>query len=295
MRAFLTSVALGIGALLSAQQAWTLDECVKRAEARNLSIQRAMYDRDFAVQGQEAAKWGLLPNLNAAATHGYNWGQTIDRYTNTFATDRVRTNNFFLSSNWTLFGGLSQQNQFKKAKLDNLSAEESLAAARVDVQSGVVARFMEMLSADARIKAANITAERTREQITLTEAMVEAGRTARVELLDLRSQLAREEYDIVTAENQYQQARLRMAQLLQLTPQESSVFSISAPQLDAFEPQEPVVSVEQVMQRVLETHPAYKRTKLDLENVPSTLLVLGAYPRFSSVRTWRRATRAAMR
>ena len=271
MRAFLTSVALGIGAALSAQQAWTLDECVKRAEARNLSIQRAMYDRDFAVQGQEAAKWSLLPNLNAAATHGYNWGQTIDRYTNTFATDRVRTNNFFLSSNWTLFGGLSQQNQFKKAKLDNLSAEESLAAARLDVQSGVVARFMEMLSADARIKAANITAERTREQITLTEAMVEAGRTARVELLDLRSQLAREEYDIVTAENQYQQARLRMAQLLQLTPQESSVFSISAPQLDAFEPQEPVVSVEQVMQRVLETHPAYKRTKLDLESAERSI------------------------
>jgi outer membrane protein len=266
MRFPTTLALLFFGTALMAQQAWTLDQCVARAEARNLSIQRSAYDREFAVQSEQQAKWGFLPDLNAAATHGYNWGQTIDRYTNTFATDRVRTNNFFLGSNWTLFGGMSQQNQFKKAKLDNLSAEESLAAARVDVLSAVVARFMEMLSAEERIRAANTNADRTREQITLTEALVTAGRTARVELLDIRSQLAREEYDIITAENQYQQARLRMAQLLQLTPQESAGFSISAPALETFEPQEPTATVEGVMERVLETHPAYKRSKLDVES-----------------------------
>jgi len=276
MRLLPTLALLITGTALTAQQAWTLDQCVARAEEKNLSIQRAAYDREFAAEGERFAKWGFLPDLNAAATHGYNWGQTIDRYTNTFATDRVRTNNFFLGSNWTLFGGMSQQNQFKKAKLDNLSAAESLAAARVDVLSAVVARFMEMLSAEERIKAANINADRTREQIVLTDALVTAGRTARVELLDIRSQLAREEYDIITAENQYQQARLRMAQLLQLTPQESAVFSISAPALADFEPQEPNASVEQVMARVLETHPAYKRTQLDMESAERSIEIARA-------------------
>ncbi|MBK9627660.1 MAG: hypothetical protein IPO56_08130 [Flavobacteriales bacterium] len=90
--------------------------------------------RDFAAVGKQGAQWGFLPNLNAAATHGYNWGQTIDRYTNTFATDRVRTNNFYLGSDWMLFGGLSQQNQFKQAKLDNLSAEEGAWQQRDDVR-----------------------------------------------------------------------------------------------------------------------------------------------------------------
>jgi len=260
----------------SSQEAWTLQQCAARAEARNLSIQSASYDRDFAAAGERGAKWGFLPDLNAAATHGYNWGQTIDRYTNTFATDRVRTNNFYLGSNWTLFGGMSQQNLFKKARLDNFSAEESLAAARVDVLSAVVARFMEMLSAEERIKAATVNTDRTREQLTLTEALVEAGRTARVELLDIRSQLAREEYDIITAENQYQQARLRMAQLLQLDPQESMAFRITAPELVDFEPLEPTASVDLVMQRVLETHPAYKRRKLDVESAERSVEIARA-------------------
>lgn len=259
-----------------AQGAWTLEQCVSRAEDKNLSIRAAAYDRDFAAEGERGAKWGFLPDLNAAATHGYNWGQTIDRYTNQFATDRVRTNNFYLGSNWTLFGGLSQQNQFKRSEIDRLSAEEALAAARVDVLSAVVARFMEMLSAEERIRAATVNADRTREQITLTEAMVEAGRTARVELLDIRSQLAREEYDIITAENQYQQATLRMAQLLQLSPQESQAFSITAPELQAFEPQAPTTTVEQVMVRVLETHPAYKRTKLNVESAERSVEIARA-------------------
>jgi outer membrane protein len=139
-----------------------------------------------------------------------------------------------------------------------------------------VARFMEMLSAEERIKAAGINAERTREQVALTEVLVEAGRTARVQLLDIRAQLAREEYEIITAENQYQQARLRMVQLLQIDPQEATVFSISAPALEAFEPQEPTASVDQVMQRVLETHPAYKRRKLDVESAERSVEIARA-------------------
>jgi outer membrane protein len=111
-----------LASIVVAQEPWDLSRCIARAEDMNLSMQSAGYDRDLAIVGENGAKWGFLPDLNAAATHGYNWGQTIDRYTNTFATDRVRTNNFFLGSNWTLFGGLSQQNQYKKAKLDNLSA-----------------------------------------------------------------------------------------------------------------------------------------------------------------------------
>ena len=275
-RTFLLPIVLFCSGFLSAQTGWTLEQCMTRAEERNLSLVTAGYERDLVFQDERAAKWGFLPNLNGAATYGYNWGQTIDRYTNTFATDRVRTNNFFLSSNWNLFSGFSQQNQYRKAKLDNLSAEEGIAAARVNVLTSVVQRFMEMLGAEEQIKASRITTERTREQIVLTEAMVEAGRTARVELLDLRAQLAREEYDLVSAENIYQQSRLQMAQLLQLTPVETNTFSIVPPSLSSLEPTEPTATVEQIMQRVRETHPAYKQAQLKVESAERSVEIARA-------------------
>lgn len=259
-----------------AQTSWTLEQCVARAEERSLSTQQAAYDQEFAGQNERLAKWGFWPNLNAAATHGYNWGQTIDRYTNTFATDRVRTDNFWLGSTWTLFGGLRQQNQLKKARLDVRSASESLAAARVTVRSLVVARYMEMLSAKERIKAATLTADRTREQITFTDALVTAGRLARVELLNLQAQLAREEYDLITAENQLVQSRLRMAQLLQLNTQEAAGFDVSVPEIGTFEPQEPTVSVDQVMAHVRETHPSFKKAQMDVESAERSIEIARA-------------------
>ena len=82
----------------SAQQKWTLQQCVQRAEEKNLTLRDAQLEAELADKAHDQAYWSFLPNLNAGATHGYNWGKTIDRYTNTFAEERVRTNNFYLSS-----------------------------------------------------------------------------------------------------------------------------------------------------------------------------------------------------
>ena len=80
---------LARGAITYRQSTWTLQQCADRAVEKNLAVRAAELDRDIAGQDLRAANFGFLPDLNAAATHGYNWGQAIDRYTNTFATDRT--------------------------------------------------------------------------------------------------------------------------------------------------------------------------------------------------------------
>lgn len=70
-----------------------------------LTVRDAQLNADTADRVHDQAFWSFLPNLNAGGTHGYNYGRVIDRFTNTFATDRVRTNNFWLSSNLTLYQG----------------------------------------------------------------------------------------------------------------------------------------------------------------------------------------------
>ena len=86
-----------------AQQKWSLQQCLQRAEDKNLSIRDAQLDAELADRTHDQAKWNFAPSLNAGATHGYNWGKTIDRYTNSFATDRVRTNNFWLGTDLSLY------------------------------------------------------------------------------------------------------------------------------------------------------------------------------------------------
>ena len=264
-------LALVAGPSLSAQTPWTLEQCADRAVEKNLAVRAAQLDREIAGEDLRAANWGFLPDLNAAATHGYNWGQAIDRYTNTFATDRTRTNNFWLNSSWDLFRGLRQHQLKKRSELDVEAAGEAVEAARVDVLAQVVARYMDMLSARETITAARQQASRTQEQITFTEALVEAGRLPRVDLLDLQAQLAREELDVVTNENLFDRARLQMVQLLQLSPQEAATFDIATPSLAAVQPSDPDADLAALLERVLATHPAYQNAQLQVESAERSI------------------------
>ncbi|MCB0795892.1 MAG: TolC family protein [Flavobacteriales bacterium] len=262
---------LCIGESVLAQTTWTLQQCADRAVETNLAVRSAHLDRQIAGEDLRGANWGFLPDLNAAATHGYNWGQAIDRYTNTFATDRTRTNNFWLNSNWDLFRGLRQHQLRKRSTLDVQAAEEAIGAARVDVLTQVVARYMEMLSARENIEAAKQQAVGTRERIAFTQALVEAGRLARVDLLDLEAQLAREEFDVVSNENLFDRARLQMTQLLQLTAEESRAFDIATPSVNAIQVSDPDADLPALLERVLATHPAYQNARLQMESAERSI------------------------
>ena len=65
----------------------------------------------------------MLPSLNSSVSHAYNFGRTIDPYTNTFTVDRVRNNNIGLSSSVTLFAGFQNINNIRKSNFDYLAAK----------------------------------------------------------------------------------------------------------------------------------------------------------------------------
>ena len=64
-----------------------------------------------------AAKGAFLPNLNASSSFGVNIGQTIDPFTNQFATDAIQSSNVGLSSGLTLFNGFQNHLNLRRAKL----------------------------------------------------------------------------------------------------------------------------------------------------------------------------------
>lgn len=256
----LAAIALWSGTT-SAQQPWTLEQCVARAEERNLAVLNASLDAELAGETREQAYWNLAPNLNGVATHGYNYGRVVDRFTNTFATDRVRTNNFYLSSTIVLFQGLQKQNAIKRTDLDAKAAQLGIEAARNQVRLEVVQAFLDVLGLRERLAAAESQAASTREQIARTQALVEAGRLARADLLSLESQLAQEEYTITDISNQRDQRTLALARSLQLEPQEAMDFDIQGPAISALRVMEPTATANEVLANVLRTNPSFAQAE----------------------------------
>lgn len=247
---------------LSAATPWSLQQCLERAEQRNLSVRNAELDAQLAERAKEQAYWSFLPNLNAAATHGYNWGQTIDRFTNTFATDRVRSNNFYLSSEVALFQSGRKHRELEVAKLDEEAAKRGFEAARNDIRTEVARAFINVLGLRERLVVAEQQIALTNEQIAVTRAMVEAGRVPRSEVYDNEAQLAQEEYSATDLRNQVDLALLSLGQLLQLDPEEMNDFDIAAPAVEATAVVEPRVAEGEVMARVLADNPAYARAQI---------------------------------
>lgn len=269
-----STLVLCVSALVAnAQQSWTLQQCLQRAEDKNLNVRDAQLNAELADRVHDQAFWSFLPNLNAGGTHGYNYGRVIDRFTNTFATDRVRTNNFWLNSDLALYQGGRLRNTHKQAATDEAAALKGLEAARNDVRTEVVRGFINVLGLRERITAAEAQMANTREQMNRVDALVEAGRSARVELLDIQAQFASEEYNVTDLRNQLEQATLQLGQALRLEPAEQSTFNIVAPPIGNLDLSEPTATEADVLARVLASNPAYAQAELSAQSAEQGITI----------------------
>lgn len=266
MRTVLASLLLFSFAAARSQAPMTLEQCLAKAQERNLDVRNAALDADLADKAHDQAYWSFLPNLNGAATHGYNWGKTIDQYTNTFATDRVRTNNFYLSSDVLLFQGLRKQNTLKQADLDEKAAGKALEAMRNDVSTAVVRAFLDLLGLQEQVRAAEVQAAATKGQEAVTQALYDGGRVARADLLDMQAQLAQEEYTVEDLKIQADKAKLTLAQLMLLEPGELDSFKVAAPPIGDLAITEPSATVDEVLAKVVASNPAYAQAGLAVQS-----------------------------
>ena len=276
MRKVLSVVLVLTAQTIIAQEKWTLQQCIARADERNLAVLNATLDAQLADQNQDRTYWDLLPDLNGVATHGYNYGRVIDRFTNTFATDRVRTNNFYLSSQVDLFRGLSKQGAIKQARFDAEAAMRGIEAARNDVRVAVVGSFLNVLGLRERITAAETQAANTREQIARTQVLVDAGRLARAELLTTEAQLAQEEFTVTDLRNQHDQELLNLGRTMQLEAAEMRSFDITGPPISDLDVMAPAASVDQVLETVVRTHPAYAQAELQVKSAERSVAIAQA-------------------
>ena len=106
MRAiFFAFACLSFAAWGQTSDTWTLERCLEHAFEHNLQLKQSQLGLRQSEIATLTAKGAFLPNLNASSSFGVNIGQTIDPFTNQFATDAVQSSNVGLSSGVTLFNG----------------------------------------------------------------------------------------------------------------------------------------------------------------------------------------------
>lgn len=268
MRKIIFALALLIPALvINAQEendVWTLQRCLNHAQEHNLTIklQKLNVEQNEAMLLQQKA--GMLPSLSAYANHDYNWGRTVDRFTNDFADSRILSQNFYLSSGVTLFNGFRMLNELKQRQLMLEASKMDVEKTLDDIQIAVVTAYLQVIFSTELVEVTKSQVDITRQQVDQTRKQVEAGALAQGALLNVESQLAQEELNLVNAQNQLEIAMLDLKQILEL-PQQAS-FNVSVPDITIKENAEIDKTAAQVYQYAVENRPAIKSAELRVES-----------------------------
>ena len=214
----------------TAQKAWSLLECIDYALVNNIAVKQNEVSTELARLSVAQSRYSMLPTLNTSVGRNYNFGRTIDPFTNQFTTQQVESDNWSLNTGVTLFSGFQLQNTLKQSQLNYLAGKSDLQKIKNDISLNVISSYLQVLYTKEQMKVAQARVEQSREQRDRILRLVNAGSAVQGTLLDAEAQLTNEELSRITAENQLISARLAITQLLQLNSPEG--FDVLDPSVE---------------------------------------------------------------
>ncbi|MEI8004830.1 MAG: TolC family protein [Bacteroidota bacterium] len=253
------------------QKVWTLEDCINYALENNLDIQKQVQTVESYKANLTQSALGLLPNLNANGTNFWNFGQTIDQYTNTFATTTVRSNNFYISSNMVLFNGLQKLNTVKQSQIMVLAGKYDLDVLKNNISLSVAGYYLDILFNSELLDVAKQQLEITRLQVGRIQKMVDAGSSARGDLLNIQAQRAAEELTQVQAANTLSISYLSLQQLIDMPVAKD--FRVEKPVLkEVAAPKQPVTP-EIIYEHALKDRPEIRSAELRVDAAQKRLAI----------------------
>jgi outer membrane protein len=198
------------------QKQWTLEECIVYAYQNNLQLRQAENNVRTARENLIMNKGAMLPTLNASTSYNYNLGRTIDPFTNQYSNNHITSNNYSLNASITLFNGLQIQNSIKQTQATYEAYKLEVERLKNDIALNVAAAYLQILMSEEIFTNSQNQIDITNEQIRRTTQLSEAGRISPYLLFDLQAQLASEEAQRISAENQVQVALLILTQYMNM-------------------------------------------------------------------------------
>jgi outer membrane protein len=258
---------------------WTLLECVDYALENNLTVKNQELTVGINEVNVLQSKLNLLPSVNGSANYGRNWGRSINPGTN-IVTNQEQDNGFgSLSANWTLFSGMRNLNTIKQSEA-NLSARQyDLEKSRNDIILLVVTYYTNVIFNKELFENAKSQLESTTSQMERTEKQVNAGALPRSSLLDLQSQVASSELNVINAENSVNFSLLQLKQVMQIPAFQP--LEIEIPEIELNESDLADLNPQRVYEIALATMPEVKSADKNVESALRSIKVNqgGYYPR----------------
>ena len=213
---FLNIVFASFAFFATAQNKITLKQAIEIGIKNNIDVLQS----DLLMQKEDItlkqSKENMLPNLNASADHGYNYGRSIDPFSNSFINQKVGYASYGASSNLLLFNGFSLQNQIKSDKLGYQASKMELQQAKDNLTINIILAYLQVLSAEDILTQSKEQVDVTQKQVDRLSILNEKGAILPADFYDLKGQFATDQIAIVDNKTNLETAKLNLVQLLNI-------------------------------------------------------------------------------
>ncbi len=263
---------LGAVVTSEAQQAWSLESCIQYAMENNIQIKQRVLNTEYNENLVKLSKLGQIPNLNASSNYTYSLGRALDQTTYQFTEDQqIKSISMGLSSSVTLFNGLRVRNTILQNELNLMASYEDVEKIKNDISLNIAAAYLAILFNQELLAVTKRQLEITGQQVERTQKMVDAGKLAKGNSLELEAQYASEELNLVNAENQLSTSLLTLQQILDLPI--DSAFNVAIPELPDPDENPLVINTIEVFRTAEQDMPEIKSAELAKESSEKGLAI----------------------
>ena len=195
---------------------WTLEECVNYALKNNISIKQSELDTKTADIDKKSAIGNFLPSLNANASHSWNVGLNQDITTGLLRNQTTQFTSAGASLGVTIYNGLQNQNQLRRANLSIVASKYQLLKMQEDIALNIANAFLQVLFNKENLKVQQEQSAINEKQLIRSEELVAAGSVPKGDLLDMKATVALDVQREIAADNALLISKLSLSQLLQL-------------------------------------------------------------------------------
>jgi len=216
LKTYITTLLLFASIAGSAQEVWTLDECVAYAVKNNLQINDFELNTDSNKESYRQSVRNMLPIINGFADYSINFGRSINPENNSFVNTEFFSNNYSLQSSFDLFQGFQKINNIKASKFLYKATQEESLQQKYLLAFRVMSAYYDIQFIQGLIDIAKEQVQISQTNYDLVKKQVELGVMAGADLYEAESLLYADSLALTQNENRLKAAKLTLLQAMNI-------------------------------------------------------------------------------
>lgn len=266
-----------------ATKQWSLEECIQYAIEHNIDLKQRQQEQESRKVDLNTSKFSWLPSLNGNMGQSFQFGRSTSK-SGVIVDQNAANSTVGINLDMPLFDGLKIPNDIAARKLDLKASIENLNKAKEDLAINIASYFLQVLYNKELLKIAELQVALDQDQVTKTEALVNAGKVPLSQLYDIKAQLAQDEVTLTESKNNVSLALLDLAQSLELERSDRT-FDVQTPPIEdaVAENMSSILPPDHIFDHAVTFKPQIKEQQYLLESQKKTLRVAqaGYYPKLN--------------